>query len=211
MSGTPTGTIRTSRSARFATTDRYVTRIDPTLQYFISLSRHVLTQYPWCSFSQLDASKGKCFGCGKDGANTSLLLRSKLKKDAWYCQLCIMREVHISRFFILSLSLCPGNFVGMITSVTSCFVSTHVVRVPYFSQKLAIETAAGTTCVNCETDTTSGQWFNCKYTGTKLCTPCYNKNRLDVAAAAGTCVKSGTDTTVVSGTAAKTSPKVKFA
>ena len=136
VSGTPTGTIRTSRSARFATTDRYVTRIDPTLQYFISLSRHILTQYPWCSFSQLDASKGKCFGCGKDGANTSLLLRSKLKKDAWYCQLCIMREVHISRFFILSLSLCPGNFVGMITSVTSCFVSTHVVRVPYFSEKL---------------------------------------------------------------------------
>ena len=65
--------------------------------------------------------------------------------------------------------------------------------------------------MNCETDTTSGQWFNCKYTGTKLCTPCYNKNRLDVAAAAGTCVKSGTDTTVVSGTAAKTSPKIKFA
>jgi predicted sulfurtransferase len=80
-----------------------------------------------------------------------------------------------------------------------------------FFAETAIETAAGTTCVNCETDTTSGQWFNCKYTGTKLCTPCYNKNRLDVAAAAGTCVKSGTDTTVVSGTAAKTSPKVKFA
>ena len=51
--------------------------------------------------------------------------------------------------------------------------------------------------MNCETDTTSGQWFNCKYTGTKLCTPCYNKNRLDVAAAAGTtCVKCGTDTTI---------------
>ena len=136
VAGAPIGTIRTYRYAAFATSDRYVTRVDSTRQYFISLSRHILTQYPWCSFSQLDASKGKCFGCGKDGANTSLMLRSKLKKDAWYCQLCIMREVHISRFFILSLSLCPGNFVGMITSVTSCFVSTHVVRVPYFSQKL---------------------------------------------------------------------------
>ena len=33
--GTATGTIRTNRSAVFATTDRYVTRVDPTLQYFI--------------------------------------------------------------------------------------------------------------------------------------------------------------------------------
>ncbi len=83
----------------------------------------------------------------------------------------------------------------MMTSVTSCFISTYVVRVPYFSQKLAIEIAAGTTCGECGTDTTS-KWINCKDTGTKLCTPCYNKNRLDVAAAAGTtCVKCGTDTT----------------
>ena len=56
--------------------------------------------------------------------------------------------------------------------------------------------AAGTTCVECGTDTTSGQWINCKNTGTKLCTPCYNKNRLDVAAAAETtCVKRGIGTT----------------
>ena len=84
----------------------------------------------------------------------------------------------------------------MITSVTSYFVSTHVVRVPYSSQELAIETAAGTTCVECGTDTT-GMWFNCKdKPGTKLCMPCYEKNLLDVAAAAGTtCVKCGTDTT----------------
>ena len=60
-----------------------------------------------------------------------------------------------------------------------------------------METAAGTTCVKCGTDTTSGQWHNCKdKSGTKLCKPCYNKNQLDVAAAAGTtCVKCGTDTT----------------
>ena len=83
----------------------------------------------------------------------------------------------------------------MMTSVTSCFISTYVVRVSYFSQKLAIETAAGTTCGECGTDTTS-EWINCKDTGTKLCTACYDKNRLDVAAAAGTtCVECGTDTT----------------
>jgi hypothetical protein len=58
-----------------------------------------------------------------------------------------------------------------------------------------METAAGTTCVKCGTDTTSGQWHNCKdKSGTKLCKPCYNKNQLDVAAAAGT--TCGTDTTL---------------
>ena len=84
----------------------------------------------------------------------------------------------------------------MMTSGTSCFISTHVVRVPYSSQELAIETAAGTTCVECGTDTTS-MWLNCKDNpGTKICMSCYDKNRLDVAAAAGTtCVECGTDTT----------------
>ena len=97
----------------------------------------------------------------------------------------------------LSFSLCPSEtFVGMITSVTSCFVSTHVVRVPYSLQELAIETAAGTTCVECGTHTTK-QWFDCKdESGNKFCVTCYHKNQLDVAAAAGTtCVKCGTDTT----------------
>jgi hypothetical protein len=50
--------------------------------------------------------------------------------------------------------------------------------------------------VKCGTDTTS-QWLNCEdKPGTKMCKPCYQKNKLDVAAAAGTtCVKCGTDTT----------------
>jgi predicted sulfurtransferase len=84
----------------------------------------------------------------------------------------------------------------MITSVTSCFVSTHVIRVPYSSQELDIETAAGTKCVDCGTDATT-QWFDCKEeSGNKMCRPCSNKNRLDVTAVAGTtCVKCGTDTT----------------
>ena len=40
-------------------------------------------------------------------------------------------------------------------------------------------------------------WLNCKdEPGTKICMNCYEKNLLDVAAAAGTtCVKCGTDTT----------------
>ena len=105
VAGAPIGTIRTYRYAAFATSDRYVTRVDSTRQYFISLSRHILTQYPRCSFSQLAAIRGKCSGCGKDGRNTSRLIESKLKKDEWYCQPCIMREVRISGFFILSLSL----------------------------------------------------------------------------------------------------------
>ena len=98
---------------------------------------------------------------------------------------------------LLSLSLfAQATFVGMITSVTSCFVSTHVVRVPYSSQELAIETAAGTTCVECGTHTTK-QWFDCKdESGNKMCQHCFSKNRLVVAAAAGTtCVKCGTNTT----------------
>ena len=57
----------------------------------------------------------------------------------------------------------------MMTSVTSCFVSTLVIRVPYSSQELAIETAAGTTCVKCGTETTR-KWLNCKdKPGTKVC------------------------------------------
>ena len=50
--------------------------------------------------------------------------------------------------------------------------------------------------MKCETDTTI-KWYNCKdKPGTKLCISCYQKNQLDVAAAAGTtCVKCGTDTT----------------
>ena len=104
------------------------------------------------------------------------------------------RGAHIRILHTFSL-LALATFIGMMTSVTSCFISTYVVRVSYFSQKLAIETAAGTTCGECGTDTTS-EWINCKDTGTKLCTACYDKNRLDVAAAAGTtCVKCGTDTT----------------
>ena len=105
VSGTPTGTIRTNRSARFATCDRYVTRVDPTRHYFIYLCRHILTHYLWCSFSQLAASRGKCSGCGTDGRNTSALLRSKLKNGAWYCGPCSKREVHNFCFFSLFLSL----------------------------------------------------------------------------------------------------------
>jgi len=38
-----------------------------------------------------------------------------------------------------------------------------------YREELAIETAAGTTCVKCGTDTTS-QWLNCKdKPGTKVC------------------------------------------
>ena len=54
--------------------------------------------------------------------------------------------------------------------------------------------------MKCETDTTS-KWYSCKdEPGTKICISCYQKNMLDVAAAAGaaagtTCVKCGTDTT----------------
>ena len=105
------------------------------------------------------------------------------------------RGAHIRVLHSFSL-LALATFVGMMTSVTSCFASTHVVRVPYSSQKLDIVAAAGTTCVTCGTDTTS-RWYGCKdKPGTKLCSPCYNKNRLDVAAATRTtCVKCGTDTT----------------
>jgi len=33
------------------------------------------------------------------------LIKSKLKKDEWYCMPCSVQEVRISGFFILSLSL----------------------------------------------------------------------------------------------------------
>jgi hypothetical protein len=77
----------------------------PHVNISSTLCRHILTQYPRCVFSQLAASRGKCSGCGKDGANTSRLNRSKLKKGEWYCLPCSKREVRISRFFFLSLSL----------------------------------------------------------------------------------------------------------
>jgi hypothetical protein len=49
---------------------------------------------------------------------------------------------------------------------------------------LDVAAAAGTTCVKCGTDTTS-EWFNCKdEPGTKMCTPCYRKNRYEKKKAA---------------------------
>jgi len=77
----------------------------PHVNISSTLCRHILTQYPRCVFSQLAASRGKCSGCGKDGANTSRLNRSKLKKNAWYCMPCIFQEVRISGFSFLFLSL----------------------------------------------------------------------------------------------------------
>ena len=49
----------------------------------------------------------------------------------------------------------------------------------------------------CRTDRTVIQWYDSKdEPENKMCRPCYDKNLLDVAAAAGTtCVKCGTDTT----------------
>ena len=78
------------------------------------------------------------------------------------------RGAHIRILHTFSL-LALATFIGMMTSVTCCFISTYFVRVPYFSQKLAIEIAAGTTCGECGTDTTS-KWLNCKEKpGSKLC------------------------------------------
>jgi hypothetical protein len=88
---------------------------------------------------------------------------------------------------LLSLSLLAlATFVGMMTSVTSCFVSTHVVRVPFSSQELDIAAAAGTACVKCGTHTT-GKWYNWKdKPGTKICTSCHKKNQRNQKKAAST-------------------------
>eukprot|EP00230_Micromonas_polaris_P003043 CAMPEP_0119208240 /NCGR_PEP_ID=MMETSP1327-20130426/494_1 /TAXON_ID=38833 /ORGANISM="Micromonas pusilla, Strain RCC2306" /LENGTH=114 /DNA_ID=CAMNT_0007204709 /DNA_START=101 /DNA_END=445 /DNA_ORIENTATION=- len=47
-----------------------------------------------CYNRQLAASHGKCSKCGTDGRNTSALIRSKLKENAWYCQPCSRQEFH---------------------------------------------------------------------------------------------------------------------
>jgi len=42
---------------------------------------------------------------------------------------------------------------------------------------LDVAAAAGTTCVKCGTDTTRGQWLNCKdEPGIKICLSCYSKD-----------------------------------
>ena len=71
----------------------------PHVNISSTLCRHILTQYPRCVFSQLAASKGKCSGCGKDGANSSEMRKSKLNNDEWYCTPCIFQEMRISGFF----------------------------------------------------------------------------------------------------------------
>jgi hypothetical protein len=49
---------------------------------------------------------------------------------------------------------------------------------------LDVAAAAGTTCVKCGTDTTN-QWYSCKdEPGTKICKPCYDKNRSEKKKAA---------------------------
>jgi hypothetical protein len=99
-----------------------------------SLYRHILTQYPRCSFSQLAASCGKCFECGTDGANTSQLVRSKLQKGAWYCGPCSKREVHNFCFFSLFLSTCPtniyrhDNFLSQAVSSRLTSFEFHILR-----------------------------------------------------------------------------------
>ena len=50
--------------------------------------------------------------------------------------------------------------------------------------QLDVAAAAGTTCVKCGTDTTI-RWLNCKdKPGTKMCKPCYDKNRSEKKKAA---------------------------
>ena len=143
-----------------------------------SLYRHILTQYPRCSFSQLAASCGKCFECGTDGANTSQLVRSKLQKGAWYCGPCSKREVHNFCFFSLFLSTCPtniyrhDNFLSQAVSSRLTSFEFHILRRSWTSPR-----PRGRTCVTCGTDTTD-TWYRCKdEPGTKICVPCYDKNR----------------------------------
>jgi hypothetical protein len=48
----------------------------------------------------------------------------------------------------------------------------------YGKNQFDVATAAGTTCVKCGMDTTSGLWLNCEdKPGTKICRSCYQKNQ----------------------------------
>ena len=115
--GTATGTIRTNRSAVFATTDRYVTRVDPTLQYFIIFvssqpdpnTRGALFR----SSLPAMASASNAVRMGQIQANCEA--RSSRRTRGTACRVSTERcAFHGSSFF---LSVCSSDPVGMITSV----------------------------------------------------------------------------------------------
>ena len=136
VSGTPTGTMRANQYAWFAIGDRYVTRVDPTRYYFIYfVSSHPDPNTRGALFrSSLPAVASAPVAVRMGQIQAKCEGRSSRRTCGTACRVAIKRcAFHDSPFF---LSLCSSDPVGMITSVTSCFVSTHVVRVPYFSQKL---------------------------------------------------------------------------
>ena len=168
MCGTPTGTIRKSRSAPFATAD-----------------------------SSLPPVASATYGCGKDGGSTSQMERSKLKKNTWFYESCRKQEdMDIETAAGTTCVKCRMDMTREWTDCKdnpgAKFCTTC-----YKQNQLDVAAAKGTTCVKCRTYTTL-RWVNCKdKPGAKICTTCYQKNLLEVAtAAATTCVTtSGTDTT----------------
>ena len=76
-----------------------------------SLYRHILTQYPRCSFSQLAASCGKCFECGT-GANW--LGRSSRRARGTAGRVANERCTISASSLSFSLLALP-TFIGMIT------------------------------------------------------------------------------------------------
>ena len=99
-----------------------------------------------------------------------------------------------AQFLILlffSASLCPGDFVGMITSSHKLFrldsrrsSSVIFAGAGHCCGRGDVAAAAETTCVKCGIGTTS-LWLNCKdKPGTKICVSCYQKNSYEKKKAA---------------------------
>ena len=117
VSGTPTGMIKANRSATFATCYRYVTRVDPTRQYFIIFvsSQPDPNTRGALFHSSLSAMASAPVAVTMEETQANCEGRRSRRTRGTACRVSTERcAFHGSSFF---LSVCSSDPVGMITSV----------------------------------------------------------------------------------------------
>ena len=149
-----------------------------------------------CYNRQRAATRGKCCKCGKDGKDTSGMIKLIHKEGEWICKRCAKREPPFDG------CTCDACGRGASDGVRGWHRSTLKNRVwlcgkCYRKERLILAEAEGTKCVECGTDTTIDRWHLLKRKpGAKICHACYLKESILEAKAAGmTCGECGMDTT----------------
>jgi hypothetical protein len=117
-----------------------------------------------------------CASCPAGVDTVSAWRKSKRIEGApWLCKACYKREVRASRFFPpfhanANARRSPPRFVSD---------SPRAVRVSRSSQHTEILTAAGTTCVECQSSKASGWCNSPDWPGEKMCMKCWHQHYPD--------------------------------